>query len=69
MTQSATMAAVDAQLLAALANGAVGVTPNRRLARYLRREFDRDRHASGLTTWPTPTILPFQCVPAANSLE
>jgi probable DNA repair protein len=47
-------------LLAALADGAIAVTPNRRLARRLHAEFDAVLGASGRRAWPTPTILPYQ---------
>ena len=47
-------------ILALLADGAIAVTPNRRLARALQRAFDAERLASGLAAWPTPTILPYQ---------
>ncbi|HEY2968672.1 MAG TPA: PD-(D/E)XK nuclease family protein [Casimicrobiaceae bacterium] len=46
-------------LHAALAEGAVVVTPNRRLARFLHREFDAAQAAAGRSAWPTPTILPY----------
>ena len=46
-------------LHAALAEGAVVVTPNRRLARFLHREFDVAQRAAGHAAWPTPTILPY----------
>ena len=35
------------------------VTPNRRLARFLHRDFDLAQRARGLTAWPTPSILPY----------
>lgn len=35
------------------------VTPNRRLAAFVRRGFDADRQAAGLATWPSPDILPW----------
>ncbi len=35
------------------------VTPNRRLAHALRREFDAAQLAQGLAAWETPDILPF----------
>jgi ATP-dependent helicase/nuclease subunit B len=57
--QSATIGGVSSALYAALATGAVAVTPNRRLARYLRRRFDALQQASGRSAWPTPTILPY----------
>ncbi len=53
------MATVSSILHAALAEGAVIVTPNRRLARVLHREFDVAQRAGGRTAWPTPTILPY----------
>ncbi len=46
-------------LLAALAEGAVVVTPNRRLARFLHRDFDLAQRARGATAWPTPSIQPY----------
>jgi probable DNA repair protein len=46
-------------LLSALANGAIAVTPNRRLARRLHAEFDLALAASGQRAWPTPAILPY----------
>ena len=46
-------------LLSALADGAIAVTPNRRLARRLHAEFDRALAASGQRAWPTPAILPY----------
>lgn len=46
-------------LLAALADGAIAVTPNRRLARRLHAEFDLALAASGQRAWPTPAILPY----------
>lgn len=35
------------------------VTPNRRLAAFVRRAFDADQVAAGLATWPSPDILPW----------
>src|SRR5688572_17930729 len=35
------------------------VTPNRRLAQDLQREFDAHQIARGLTVWEAPDILPF----------
>ncbi|MDQ2964122.1 MAG: PD-(D/E)XK nuclease family protein [Pseudomonadota bacterium] len=46
-------------LHSALAEGAAIVTPNRRLARFLHREFDVAQRSAGRTAWPTPTILPY----------
>jgi ATP-dependent helicase/nuclease subunit B len=53
------MATVNSTLHAALADGAVVVTPNRRLARVLHREFDLAQRAAGHSAWRTPTILPY----------
>jgi probable DNA repair protein len=53
------MASVTPALLAALAEGATAITPNRRLARYLLREFDQAQRTAGRHTWPTPSILPY----------
>ena len=39
--------------------GIVVVTPNRRLAQTLARDFDERQIASGLTVWETADILPF----------
>jgi len=46
-------------LLAALDAGATVVTPNRRLARFLHREFDRVQRSRGHVAWPSASILPF----------
>ena len=50
-------------LLARLEQGHVAeitvVTPNRRLAQDLQREFDAHQIAKGLTVWEAPDILPF----------
>lgn len=46
-------------LLSAVADGAIAVTPNRRLARRLHAEFDAALAATGRRAWPTPTILPY----------
>ena len=43
----------------ALAAGAVAVTPNRRLARYLKREYDDAQAASGKSVWPSADVLPY----------
>ena len=53
------MGAVNPALHSALAEGAVVVTPNRRLARFLHREFDVEQRAARRAAWPTPTILPY----------
>ena len=34
------------------------ITANLRLARELRQEFDHEQQAAGLSSWPTPSILP-----------
>lgn len=52
-----------ADLFARLARGAQDgvsvVTPNRRLAQELAREFDADRIESGLHTWESADVIPF----------
>ena len=52
------------ELLARLAQGHSAritvVTPNRRLAQFLRAEFDRDRVAAGATAWETCDVLPLE---------
>jgi ATP-dependent helicase/nuclease subunit B len=50
---------VFARLAEGLTAGATVVTPNRRLAQELAREFDADRLASGLHAWESADILPF----------
>ena len=47
-------------ILASLADGAIAVTPNRRLARALLHAYDAKQLASGRAAWPTPSILPYQ---------
>jgi probable DNA repair protein len=47
------------ELLSALADGAIAVTPNRRLARRLHAKFDAAFAAEGRHAWRTPTILPY----------
>ncbi|HSW82935.1 MAG TPA: PD-(D/E)XK nuclease family protein, partial [Usitatibacter sp.] len=53
-----------AELLARLAEGhgarITVVTPNRRLAQFLRAEFDRGREAQGLAAWESADILPVE---------
>jgi probable DNA repair protein len=39
--------------------GCVVVTPNRRLAAYLKREYDLAQRAAGRAVWPTADMLPF----------
>jgi probable DNA repair protein len=46
-------------VLDAIAAGAAIVTPNRRLARALRRHYERAQLAAGLRAWATPSILPY----------
>ena len=53
------MAAVTPAILSALAEGVTAITPNRRLARQLLRDFDRAQLASGRRTWPTASVLPY----------
>jgi len=43
-----------------LADGATVVTPNRRLARELKREFDLAQQASGRQVWPSADLLPWR---------
>jgi probable DNA repair protein len=50
---------VKPELHAALAGGAIAVTPNRRLAHHMQRDFSRDAVSRGRRTWATPTILPY----------
>ena len=50
---------VFARLAEGLQAGVTVVTPNRRLAQELAREFDADRLASGLRVWEAADILPF----------
>ena len=56
-------AAVRAQLTApvraAIASGAIVVTPNKRMARHLVALYDREQRAAGRVVWPSPTILPW----------
>ena len=52
------MAGVN-ELHSLLADGAVAVTPNRRLARRLHADFDAALAASGRRAWRTPTILAY----------
>jgi probable DNA repair protein len=48
-----------AHLAGGHSEGITVVTPNRRLAQTLAREFDERQIASGLTVWETADILPF----------
>ena len=54
-----TKAEVFARLADGVQAGVTVVTPNRRLAQELAREFDADRLASGLREWEAADILPF----------
>jgi len=51
-----------ARLAAGHAAGLTVVTPNRRLAQFLRAEFDRGRQAEGLGAWETADILPVEAL-------
>jgi len=42
-----------------VAAGCVVITPNRRLAAYLKGQYDAQQAASGTLAWPTADILPF----------
>ena len=57
--RSATMMVVTPAILDALADGVTAITPNRRLARQLSRDFDRMQQALGRRSWPTPSVLPY----------
>ncbi len=48
-----------ADLIGLLESGATVLTPNRRLALHLKREFDSSQLAAGRSAWPTPDILPW----------
>ena len=48
-----------ADLINLLEAGATAVTPNRRLALHLKREFDSLQLAAGRSVWPTSDILPW----------
>jgi len=48
-----------ADLIGLLESGATVVTPNRRLALHLKREFDALQLAANRSSWPTPDILPW----------
>ncbi len=47
------------ELLQALSTGATVVTPNRRLARALKREFDSAQVAAGARVWTSADVLPW----------
>src|SRR5436305_915767 len=53
------MTLVTPAIFSALADGVTAITPNRRLARQLLRDFDRVQQASGRRTWPTASVLPY----------
>jgi ATP-dependent helicase/nuclease subunit B len=48
-----------AELKAKLEAGATLLTPNRRLALHLKREFDEAQFSAGRAVWPTADILPW----------
>ena len=48
-----------ADLIDLLESGTTVVTPNRRLALHLKRDFDALQSADDRTVWPTPDILPW----------
>ena len=54
------------ELLARLAQGHAAriavVTPNRRLAQELAREFDAQQAAKGLKAWETADVLPYSAL-------
>jgi probable DNA repair protein len=55
------MSALDrTQLRAWLAAGATVITPNRRLARDLKRDHDDAQQALGRTVWPAADVLPWE---------
>jgi len=54
-----TNADLFARLAEGLPSGMTVITPNRRLAQELAREFDADRIAAGLQAWEAADILPF----------
>lgn len=56
---SANILPVKLELEAALESGVVAVTPNRRLARYLRSEFAASAQRKGRRAWPTPLAIPY----------
>ena len=49
----------QAALLQAARDGATIITPNRRLSRWIERQFDDDQRARGLTAWERADILPY----------
>ena len=53
------MAPVTPAILSALADGVTAITPNRRLARQLLRDFDRAQQARGHVSWRSATVLPY----------
>ena len=53
------MPALTGSLSRALANGAIIVTPNRRLARTLIALHDSEQRAAGRNVWPGVTVLPW----------
>src|SRR5476651_2606802 len=63
MSRDTNAALSKAQLFARLAQGLAGgvtvITPNRRLAQALSREFDAAQAAQGLAAWESADILPY----------
>ena len=47
------------ELTEELARGATVVTPNRRLARDLKRRFDATQIGAGRALWPTADVIPW----------
>ena len=54
-----TKAELFARLAEGIQAGVTVITPNRRLAQELAREFDAERIAHGLQAWEAADILPF----------
>lgn len=50
------MAAVDQDILMAARQGGLVLTVNKRLARYLRQQYDEAMRAEGLKVWRTPNV-------------
>jgi probable DNA repair protein len=51
---------LNPQLAEALARGDAVLTPNQRIARAIRQEFDRDQRSAGSTLWTPPNVLPLE---------
>ncbi len=54
------MSETQQQIIAAAATGALVLTANKRLARYLITLFDQQMQQSGKQAWPTPEIVSFE---------